>query len=222
MGARTSQLGQKGAAQDTLDESRALGGLRCARLSVLKLPQSDRAGLVLRTQLLKCLQSTPGLLSDMLGSLGNDVTTVPGNDVIRHCREMVAKGLGISSSISDRCSLWPRLFTWWRQQSSDPETEVEKWMLEGAPMGLAKGIPSSGIFPNKHDGQCVGDPELLITPDDWEEDSDGCNYVHAKAEMEKLTHAGYVNPFPNRAALRSHRFLNRVQQTVSEDLCFQE
>eukprot|EP00435_Cladocopium_sp_Y103_P022748 s4373_g5.t1 len=38
----------------------------------------------------------------------------------------------------------------WSQKSGDPETEVQKWVREGAPLSIEKPIGTCGIFPKNH------------------------------------------------------------------------
>ena len=96
-----------------------------------------------------------------------------------------------------------KLLEGWGRKSGDPETEVPKWIREGAPLGIAKEIGCCGIFPEGEDARnnksdSLGPEELedaeaqlargdIINYKTVEEDKE-----EARIELERYHNAGYT------------------------------
>lgn len=95
----------------------------------------------------------------------------------------------------------------WVEASGDPETEVPKWLVQGAPLGIELPIHSCGIFPpaEKKEGNSVGE---AITQGELEKKgfknylSVESNKEDAEAELARYENLGYLRRLPKEEALR--------------------
>ena len=170
------------------DESSTLGGLRRACTSVAKLPFGVRAGLLLRLSLLHALRACPTLLASCLDAVGSEMSDAGPTDVVlSQVRKHMSEHFNIVEQYDDSglCVLWSSFFQAWRLSSMDPDEHVERWLRSGAPMGLRQAVPICGIFPVADDKD-VGDPEQLVTPVGWEENTSGNTYSQAVWRLRSM------------------------------------
>ena len=62
-----------------------------------------------------------------------------------------------------RSPLDPEILQAWIQRGQDPEEHVVDWVLHGTPLGMAKDIPTCGIFPPAIDGDRKAEEEWMDT-----------------------------------------------------------
>ena len=78
----------------------------------------------------------------------------------RRCRRLVGKHLGLSENEVDERHQWSplryRIFEEVSGRCQDPDVDMLKWLLEGAPAGYAASVPPGPWFPKQH----VEDEEL--------------------------------------------------------------
>ena len=61
------------------------------------------------------------------------------------------------------CEVRPHFIGAWRKYVGDPDTEVEKWLVIGSPLGITERPVSRNIFPMCSDLEAAADPSSLIS-----------------------------------------------------------
>ena len=72
-------------------------------------------------------------------------------------------------SVEFPTDVFHQLLEAWRCDAGDPETEVAKWFIRGAPAGLAEVPVSCGIFPTTEEFEASPDLDFeLRDPDEFQ------------------------------------------------------
>eukprot|EP00435_Cladocopium_sp_Y103_P027534 s576_g6.t2 len=113
----------------------------------------------------------------------------------------------------------------WSQRSGDPETEVPKWVREGAPLGIERPIGTCGIFP-KNQAETTGESK---GPDEFSDAlaqmGEVTNYhsvtddiENARIELERYERLNFVTKVPSGEVRDSmaHGTISRLGLIVKE------
>ena len=113
----------------------------------------------------------------IVDSIGSDVQSAPAEAVLqvkqiiaRHCNHDLNAQHEQPTDEGCRTALDANLIGAWQRTAKDPDEEVSRWLLTGAPAGLKVMPKSCGIFP-----EVAGEAECSIDALDTEYDS-FCNY----------------------------------------------
>ena len=96
----------------------------------------------------------------------------------------------------------------WVEASGDPETEVPKWLVEGAPLGIEPPIVKCGIFPPAEENKGGGDPGEAITQGELEKKgfknylSVEANKADAEIELSRYEKLGFLQRLPKEQTLK--------------------
>ena len=95
----------------------------------------------------------------------------------------------------------------WVEASGDPETEVRRWLLKGAPLGIEMPIKGCGIFPPAEEKKNGGDTGEAITRGELEKKgfknylSVESNKEDAEVELTRYEKLGYLQRLPRAQTL---------------------
>eukprot|EP00435_Cladocopium_sp_Y103_P027802 s143_g6.t2 len=169
-----------------------VGGMRNPHQAVAARPTSQAVGLRIRAAWEALVRKMP------------QATRVAENYGTADCAydEMWPSGKG---NREYKSPLDAAILEAWAQKSGDPETEVQKWVREGAPLGIEKPIGTCGIFPKNHSdttGESKGPEEL---GDALAQMGEISNYksvtddiANARIELERYESLGYVTRVSSR------------------------
>ena len=136
-----------------LENETCLSGLRNPKLAVEKVPGLWQIGMQIRAALEKLLQDDSAILDACLRGVGVDGDEAgPTKEMTEAARHAIFKTLN-SDVIEDLASpdlptpIQHSLLAAWRRCASDPDDQVDIWLREGAPAGLARLPLERGIFP---------------------------------------------------------------------------
>ena len=206
----TRLKGQPALEQRDVDNQRAIGGLRCVSTAVKKVPGLEAKSRDVRVFLEGLLDRNPSIQHQVLRSIGSEDHNGIDPTTLQECRCKFGEFLGtpdvwpLFPSLMD-CNIAAGLLEAWRCRVGDPESEVNKWLLAGAPGGLVLHPESCNIFPpSREDEDELGDPaslerlgESFASYDTVEEDDD------AWTEVNRLASLGYLERFNDYSALCS-------------------
>eukprot|EP00971_Amphidinium_carterae_P339300 6477003-Amphidinium_carterae.2 len=180
-------------------------GLRDAARSVLSNEVLKRLMSRIRLVLTGALKEHPQLqgLWQRLGSPSNDPTYEP---LVRRTRHAIADALGLDAEKSEQqhpYSPWKgRLLAELALQGQD-DTIAASWLVEGAPIGIARPIPAGGFFPQSVQEREKGENELEHSalsnhPSFYHSFGDGDS--PGQEQIADMIVRGFVELFPDRRA----------------------
>ena len=187
-----------------------LGGMRNPKMAIEKLWKMREAGRAIREAWNRFKRRCPEamLLGEKYGTTGacfdEDVARAWKNELIVHLDAVVTK---IRAEEIDewqfKSPLDPKMWRAWADMSGDPDRWISRWAEDGAPLGMAREIPSSeGVFPPSRGKDAIEDvaPEL-------EDQAKVVNYKSfveypedAAIEIERLVEAKFAKVISKRQA----------------------
>jgi hypothetical protein len=146
----------------------ALGGLRNARMSVLKCPSIRASGSKISALAVAFLSGPANDLCyrNCLEAIGSKAPNAgPAEADLLKFRAIMCKALGVDPGSHCHSPMFPTevfhvLLEAWRLDAKDPETEVAKWFQSGAPMGLSEVPKCCGIFPQTDEADSIPDVDI--------------------------------------------------------------
>ena len=142
-------------------------------------------------------------IASLAGRLGDKAFEGPSARLLDHLRQALRHEFQVAGPLNkhavfDYC-LWDQLL----REAADPETELPKWMRDGAPAGILHQIVPNGVFPlcaeetaAVKDSRACG-ASSTFTPSSHVNytsfDADGG--LHAKTEVERLKAKGFAESF---------------------------
>ena len=149
----------------------AIGGLRNPHVSIRKLPLVASFGISLGEKLSSLIEANPEWMSSTLKLIGQDTSTAP-RDASEAVRHTISEACGKPNLVPvnhPTCStpIRAHLLEAWRKASQDPDEEVYKWFVQGAPVGIYMPVEACGIFPTISDEDKEDHDELRCDIDDF-------------------------------------------------------
>ncbi len=124
----------------------ALGGMRSPHHSVPRIIHASSAGAFIATLITEVIDCNPRLTEPVLAILqGKSSIGFLDTDVIQ-LKAYVADQLHAAPP-QEGPGLDPSAFRMWTNSSGDPDTDLARWLEEGAPLGIIHPVTSKGIFP---------------------------------------------------------------------------
>lgn len=189
--------------QRDLENKIVVGGMRRPVESLARVPGLREVGLRLRQSLELFVAKHPQLLQLSIPGQGEAVWTSLRGQLEGPLVAVVARVLQVPLDVASQRgpnSAWrSHLVRGFCLQANDPERYLADWLRDGAPIGVAKPIPESGIFPTLATAPSV---DLISSLYAW---SGGhVNYVSVRenrqgveAELARLVSKGYIVKFDN-------------------------
>ena len=157
------------------EELEAIGGVRCPRRSLMKLPHHTPAGAGVRRVIEGMLYEDPVLVERCMAAIGklSRNALAPTSKEILQLRRRLCKAWGF-----DYDSTRQRVFNgelpntkleyviWesWRRASQDPDDEVPRWLIDSATSGIEVHPKSRGIFPPSREQEPEDRPPFIVLP----------------------------------------------------------
>ena len=183
-----------------------IGGMRNPNSAVARSPLLRSVGSRCRAALEREAAVNAWVLEEvagLAGRLGDKAFEGPSARLLDHLRQALRREFQVVTPLKEHAvfhyCLWDQLL--W--ESADPETELPKWMRDGAPAGILHQIVPNGVFPLcAEETAAVKDSRALGASNTFDPkghvnyatfDADGG--MHAKAEVERLKAKGFVESF---------------------------
>jgi len=200
------------------EDQQAIGGLRRCAASVARLPVLLARAAEVAERLDRYLEQKPEIAEFVLGLLGRRVECICKrgstkgcvachlSQVVQKFREEFLESLGSNGAIPQAdlgdlgSALRPEVFRAWRGFSGDPDDEVERWLVDGAPCGVLESPAHRGIFPVVDDLPAESAEELEGRHDRPEPEDEQL----AVDEIQGYVAKGFVRVFPSEAAAREY------------------
>ena len=150
--------GQAPLEQRDLDNQNFIGGLRRTSTAVKKVSGLETNSQNIRDFLEGLLDRHPEMQREVLQAIGSEEKNGINPSTLQDCRKEFGEFLGtpdvwpLSGEFWD-CKISAGLLEAWRKLVGDPECEVNKWLLAGAPGGLVLHPESCGIFPPSRENE---------------------------------------------------------------------
>ncbi len=194
------------------ENAAAVGGMRNPAQAVSKLPQVQALGRRLREALLPLVapgQPIPRITGHLLSG---GVAEPPPAGVCDAPRRAIAEALGIAAPTApglDHATLYAI------RDAGDPDPHVADWVKDGAPLGISRPVPSSGIFPpvpgaapTSTLSDIVTDFDAFVNYSSAEESPEVCLDL-----LRKMTSRGWAVELPDLRA--AHKFLGTHSLTFN-------
>jgi len=173
-----------------------LGGLRSPWRSAEALHVSGAVGAKVRKALEQALVEHPALLLAADG----DKEFEPSGDAqmagVERARVLVAEALGVVHPQPLGRSTWwqPHLARGWIAAANDPDVDLPRWLLEGAPLGVREDIPARSVFPLVDPAEANEALEEIYAREEPRANYRSYEEAQAKVqpELKRLREAGYV------------------------------
>ncbi|CAK0806281.1 unnamed protein product, partial [Prorocentrum cordatum] len=134
------------AARRAEENEACIGGLRAPWKAVKKLPMLAETGRTIGAFLDEFLDQHPDFLD--LPDGGERAQELVRGPRLRTAREDLRRALGAKEAKAHKRTPWKRDIVEARAAASqDPEVHLGDWLRDGAPIGVARPVPSCGIFP---------------------------------------------------------------------------
>jgi len=85
-------------------------------------------------------------MDDLLGAIGNSEGEAQGSELVIKAQAAVADVLQIDLPGKDQ-TLWAEALAKLVASACDPDVSVPEWLGASTPLGIARPIPSHGVFP---------------------------------------------------------------------------
>ena len=189
-----------------LEDKFYLGGMRNPKIAVDRSWKMKEAGRKIREAWNRFRRRCPEAmqLGEEYGTstaeFNEDVAKAWKNELIVLLEAVVTKAREEDKDeLQFQSPLDPKMWRAWADLSGDPDRWISRWAEDGAPLGMAKDIPSSeGIFPPSKGKEATDD----VTPE-LEEQCKVINYKSfeefpedAAAEIDRLLEAGFAKKIP--------------------------
>jgi hypothetical protein len=92
----------------------------------------------------------------------------------------------------------------WVEAAGDPDCDLARWLLEGAPLGVREDIPSRGVFPEAAPAEANEALEEIFAIDEPRANYKSYEeaFEHVAPELKRLRAAGYVEVLGDWQAVR--------------------
>ena len=180
-----------------------VGGLRAPWRAKSALHMSDAVGVKVREALAKALKEHPELLTAADGAEAFDPDAEAQRAGVERARQLVAEALGVAHpQPMGRSTSWqPHLVRGWIQAANDPDVDLPKWLLEGAPLGVREfpDLPARGVFPEVDPGEANAALDELFAKSEPHSNYKSYEeaFVHVAPELDRLRKLGYVEVIGN-------------------------
>ena len=144
-----------------------MGGLRRTVTALKKLPEAVAAGAATSAALDELFDTNPDIETTFLEATSEKVDESPK---VEAAGQLVADCIGSVVGCKDTsrgcshgldCELRDELIGAWRCYAQDPDDQVEGWLKQGSPMGIALKPQPRGVFPEYEDARAAIDPSVL-------------------------------------------------------------
>ena len=134
------------------DDQNAIGGLRETSIAVKKVVGLELKSREVRGFLEQLLDKYSHIQHQVTQSIGSEQHTGIDPTTLQKCRNEFGEFLGTTDvqplhPLLPDCKIAAGLLEAWRKKVGDPESEVFKWLMAGAPGGLLLHPEPCGIFP---------------------------------------------------------------------------
>ena len=194
--ARTTVKGEREAANEA-----CIGGLRSPWKAAAALHGAVGPAAKVKAALRQALEEHPALAKAADGCKEFDPEAKEQKEGVERARVLVAAALGVTHpQPMGRSTSWlPHLVRAWIEAAGDPDVDLPRWLLEGAPLGIREDIPARGVFPTVTPAEANRTLEEIVTSS--EPRANYKSYEDAFAEVEpelrRLRKAGYVEVLGN-------------------------
>ena len=154
---------------DKEEEPVHIGGLRDIRLSLDKVPIMRQQGAKIGRELEALFERQPETLRALLEAVktrSEDVKWLEPH--VQNIVDVVSEVIGcanVSRGVEQglHCEVRPYFIKALREYTGDPDSEVEKWFVDGAPLGIEEQPVDCNIFPKYPDDGLTEDPANLAS-----------------------------------------------------------
>ncbi|CAK0804234.1 unnamed protein product [Prorocentrum cordatum] len=185
------------AARRAEENEACIGGLRAPWKAVKKLPMLAETGRKIGAFLDEFLDQHPDFLD--LPDGGERAQELVRDPRLRAARGDLRRALGAKEAKAHKRTPWKRdIVEAHVAASQDPEVHLGDWLRDGAPIGVARPVPSCGIFPQlgpaaKERTQAHEVLSLLEAHGNYKSFEEA--RVHAEPEIERIIKEGFAVRF---------------------------